>query len=342
MNQIWMPAGQIHEIKNQFVATVRQLTEALAGTFGDEGRRIPASIDAMDRVRAQWDDAIRAYEAMLATAVETAEVHVALGTVYLDRQRIDDALRELAAAGRLDPRRADVHSLAAMAYALGSRSVEAAQASRQAAALDNGNPIAFYALAQMLIRGGRREEAVAALRSFVELLQSRLAAPGKRAPSSTPFERVSLLRQVSGVAPIFPLDAYRHGIRLLTAGSYDQAAAEVRRAAADDPLIKDSGEIGDPVVEAAAALRRGQLSLALPGLEAAVNTAPKRSEAHRVLGIAYWADGQYEKSAGQLRAAIRLAARDERSHLALADVLVDAGQMAEAEQALKESLDSDS
>ena len=41
-NQIWVPAAQIHEIKNQFVAAVRQLTEALSGTFGDEGPRIPS------------------------------------------------------------------------------------------------------------------------------------------------------------------------------------------------------------------------------------------------------------------------------------------------------------
>src|SRR4030095_100478 len=46
MNQIWMPAARIHEIKNQFVATVRQLTEAVSGTFGDEGRRITARLRA--------------------------------------------------------------------------------------------------------------------------------------------------------------------------------------------------------------------------------------------------------------------------------------------------------
>ncbi|MEO8257887.1 MAG: tetratricopeptide repeat protein [Acidobacteriota bacterium] len=339
-NQIWMPAAQIHEIKNQFVAAVRQLTEALSGAFGDEGGRVSASIDAMDRTRVQWDDAIRAYEAMLARSVETAEVHVALGTVYLDRARVDDALRELAAAGRLDPRRADVHTLAALACGLGNRAVEAAASSRQAATLDPGNPIAFYALAQSLIAAGLRDEATSALRSFAALLQSRLTAPGGNPPAPAPFERVSLLRQVSGVAPIFPLDAYRSGLRLLTAGSYDQAAAELRRAAAADPLVRDAGAIADPVVEAADALRRGRLPLALRGLEAAIDSAPSRSEAHRVLGVGYWADGQHEKSAAQLRAAIGLAPRDERSRIALADVLVDAGRPADAEQALKEALAS--
>ena len=36
-SEIWVPAGQIHAIKNQFVAAVSGLAEALAGTYGDEG-----------------------------------------------------------------------------------------------------------------------------------------------------------------------------------------------------------------------------------------------------------------------------------------------------------------
>ena len=61
-----------------------------------------------------------------------------------------------------------------------------------------------------------------------------IASDGNVQPSS-PFERASLLRQVSGVAPIFPLAIYRNGFSLLLTGSYDRAVAEIRRAAADDP-----------------------------------------------------------------------------------------------------------
>ena len=85
-DRLWIPAGQIHDVKNQFVAAVRQFTEAVAGTFGDEGPKLSASLDAMRRTLAQWDAAIRAYEAMVAAlpgSNASAESKVALGTVYL-------------------------------------------------------------------------------------------------------------------------------------------------------------------------------------------------------------------------------------------------------------------
>lgn len=43
-SEIWVPAAQIHTIKNQFVAAVSQLAEALAGTYGDEGPRVSSAI----------------------------------------------------------------------------------------------------------------------------------------------------------------------------------------------------------------------------------------------------------------------------------------------------------
>ena len=334
-SEIWVPAGQIHAIKNQFVAAVSQLAEALAGTYGDEGRGISSAIGALDRMRIQWDDAIRVYERMLAGVADNAEVHVALGTVYLDRHRIDDALRELAAAGRLDPRRADVYTLSALAHGLAGRHQEAAQALLEASSRDGSNPLTFYGLGQQLIDNGQRDQATAALRTFQALQQKRSSGPGGRSESPAPFERASLLRQAPGVAPIFALHVYRQAFARLFDGSYEQAVAEFTRAASGDPLVADSTS-GTAVEEAGALLRRGQLSSALSRLEAAVAVAPNRSEAHRMLGVAYWADGQYENSFAQLRAAIRLVPDDERSRTALADVLVDSGRFVEAEQALKE------
>lgn len=337
-SDVWVPAGQIHAIKNQFVAAVSEFAEALAGTYGDEGPRIVSSIESLDRVRIRWDDAIRVYEAMLARVAESAEVHVALGTVYLDRHRIDDALRELAAAGRLDGRRADVHRLSALAYGLDNRPEEAAQALTEASTRDEGNPITFYGLAQQLIKSGRPDQARDALRTFQESQQKRSSGQGGTSAPASPFERVSLLRQASGVAPIFPLRLYRQGFKQLLAGNYEQSVVEFRRAAAADPLVADSSGNSKAVAEAGAALTRGELPPALNGLEAAVSIAPNRFEARRMLGIAYWVDGQYEKSVAQLSAAIRLVPNDERSRMVLANVLVDAGRVAEAEHALKETV----
>lgn len=334
--QVWAPAAQIHEIKNQFVAVVRQLAEALAGTYGDEGPRVLASLQLLQRALVQWEDAIRVYEAMLAKAPESAEGHVALGTVYLDRSRTADALREFATAGRLDPTRADVHSLAALALGLDGKPEDAANALVEASALEPGNPITSYSLAQQAFKAGRQEQAKAALRTFQDLQQKRSNDRGDT--PAAPFERVSLLRQAAGVAPIFPLDLYRPGFQRLFAGDYAAGVAAFTRAAAADPLVTDVAGGANAVADGGAALRSGQLTVALAKLEAAAVLAPARPEAHRVLGTAYWADEQYDKSIAQLNAAIRLAPGDERSRMALADVLVEMGRLPDAQHALEEAI----
>src|SRR4029079_12718437 len=98
------------------------------------------------------------------------------------------ALRELGAAGRLDPRRADVPSLMALAYGAAGKSTPAAEALRQASTLDGGDPITRYRLAQQLIHAGQREAAADTLRAFQESEWKRVkTGAGKSAVA--PFER---------------------------------------------------------------------------------------------------------------------------------------------------------
>jgi tetratricopeptide (TPR) repeat protein len=336
-DRLWVPAAQIHEIKNQFVAAVRQFTEASAGAYGDEGSRLSSSLDAMGRTLSGWDAAIRSYETMVKTLDGSAEVHVALATVYIDRHRPGDALTELAAAGRLDGRRPDVHTLAAMAYGLDGKPAEAADELRAALKVNRGDPITLYGLAQQLNKANRRDDAVDALRRFNESEWPRLRHQRGGRPSA-PFERAGLLRQAAGVTPIFPIHTYRTGFGLLLDGKYDAALVELRRAAVSDPLTSVSG-----VAEHASALRRGQLGQAVRGLERYVagdGAGPARAEGLRVLGRAYWVDGQFERSAALLADAVRLAPQDERARLVLADVLVDAGKSTDAEQALASAIEA--
>jgi tetratricopeptide (TPR) repeat protein len=85
-------------------------------------------------------------------------------------------------------------------------------------------------------------------------------------------------------------------------------------------------------------LRQGQLQAGITRLRAAVAEAPDQAEAHRILGLAYWADEKYDQSMTALHQAIRLNPQDERSRIALADVLGAAGRSAEQEQVLKEAI----
>ena len=119
--------------------------------------------------------------------------------------------------------------------------------------------------------------------------------------------------------------------------SYDEAIAEFRKAAAIDPLVTDPASRSASMMQAVAALRQGRLAEARSLLEG--STARQDSpEAHRVLGLTYWADSQDDKSIEELEIAIRGNPRDERSRLALARVLTSAGRDSDAERALLETI----
>jgi len=339
VRQIWLAAAEIHQLKLQFVAALRQFTESQAGTFGDEGVALRSGLESMAKALARWDDAILEFEAGVARVARSAEIHVALGTVYLDRHRVEDALREFGAAGRLDAARVDVYTLQALAYSLANRSAEAAAVLRKAAALAPNRPTIFYALSQQLIKLDRWEESKRALLSFQETLRASEASGEKLETGGAPFERADLLRQVAGVAPIFPLAQYAEGYRLLQKGEYATAIERLKQAIALDPLLTDGPMTARTrVAQGGSALRQGQLPSALSRLEEAVQEAPNHSEAHRLLGVAYWADQQYDRSLEHLRAAIHLSPDDERARRAMADVLLKTGRFIDAAQVLKEAL----
>ena len=332
-DQLWAGVAQIHQVKNEFVVALRQFAELAAGFYGDEGGRLPSSLDAMSHALAEWDRAIRTYEMAYGTTGDNAELHLTLGSIYLDRSRVKDALREFAAAGRLAPDRPDVHTLAALAFDAVDDPADAARALRDASAIERNNPTTWYRLAQDLARSGQQREAQEARRSFQEFQKK---PPQAGNGTAVQFERVSLLRQVAGVAPIFPPALYVQGFRLMTAGQYERAIASLREAAARDPIAA-SAPTGQ-VAWAGEALRAGRLPLALSALTTAVRDAADDSEAHRLLGIAYWADDQHDRSIEQLGIAVRLNRQDERSLMTLADVFTAAGRSPDAERILKETI----
>ena len=146
---VWAGVNELHERKNTFVAALRQFAEAMAGSYGDEGLRLGAALDAMQRSLDAWDQAIAVYENAAHAAAQTADLHAALGSAYLDRLRAQDALREFAAAAALDSRRADVHALSASAYEFAGNSAAALAELAKARAID---PVAGDAIRAGLLR----------------------------------------------------------------------------------------------------------------------------------------------------------------------------------------------
>jgi tetratricopeptide (TPR) repeat protein len=115
-----------------------------------------------------------------------------------------------------------------------------------------------------------------------------------------------LLEEVASGTPLVPLAAYRGGFEQLAKGELRSAIEEFRRTASTDPLVKGP----------------------LDG----------SSEAHRVRGLVYFAESEFDKSIEQFEAAIGLNPGDERSRLALSRVLSSAGRDADAQGALEDTL----
>lgn len=338
--RLWADASSAHKLKLEFVDALQRFTRAQAGTFGDEGAELVASAQSMRETLERWDRAVQQFQVNAGRMGGAAEVHIAVATVLLDRHRIADALRELKEAERADDSRADIYRLQALAYDVSERPVEALRALRRASALDPENPSTLYALAQSLTAPDQQADASRARASFQRALQRRGEASNGVPPNPAPFERIDLLRQAAGVAPIFPQARYADGYAALRTGDYASAVARLIDASAKDPIVAGDSGVRSRVLHAASMVRGGRLDAALDELRAVIVDAPEHAEAHRLLGLAYWLDEQQGKSIDHLRMAIRLALEDERARITLAGVLAGDRRLAEAERELVQVIES--
>ena len=103
-NHLVESVARIQQARTDFVWSLRRLLEALPGTHGDEGPQLLRSaIAGMSEALGRWDPAIRAYQALLASATGNPDVTLALGTVQFDRGRPQQAAAEWSVARRLAP-----------------------------------------------------------------------------------------------------------------------------------------------------------------------------------------------------------------------------------------------
>jgi tetratricopeptide (TPR) repeat protein len=336
-DQISKAAAQIQRERTEFVSALLQFSEAVGGSYGDEGPVLLANADAMARALIRWDRAIQSYRSILTDGpADNASVHVALAAVYLERGKADEARKEATAASRLDPSRSDAYILQALAHDLSDRPVGAAQALERAAPLAKDNPSIPYELARRLAATGDDAGAKAALRKFYSIAESDKKQDTETRNRAV-FVRTGLLRQSAGIAPMFPPFDYAQGYTYLAQGAYEKAASEFSAAARRDPLNNAETARDEGIRDGARALHQADLPGALDHFKAAVTRHPDSSEARRMLGLAYKTDEQYAESVEQLKAAVMLNPLDDRARIAFADALILAEHPDEAEAALKDA-----
>jgi len=323
----WPEVAAIARLKQNFAGSVMQFAAGLSDA-GRDRRGVRSAIDAMEQSLVAWDAAISAFETGLRQAPR-AGGQAALGTVYLERYRLDQALGALGLAARDQPTRADIAVLMSIAYRQANKPSDAAAALEKASALDARDAATSYQIAWGLARVGRVKDAGSASERFRASVGST---------SATTLDKPSPSLRFQAAVPSLPPASYASGFALLARGSYAEAIARFREAAATDHLSDDSPDAPDSLAGGRAALRDGDLPAALKLLEGAVAADGGRAEAHRVLGTAYVIDGQGGRALEQFTSAIRLDPQDERAWMALADLMATVGQFPEAERVLKGAL----
>lgn len=335
--QLWRDAASIHQIKLQFVDAFQQFVRAQAGTFGDEGDDLIRAIASMRESLSRWDQAIAELKTRVQRTPREAEARVALATVWLDRHRPQEALDELRAAEPMASDRPEVHRLRALALAALDRPQDAAAAFGRATSLEPDNASTRYLLARSRTQVQRSEPTAEVWRDVVRAVQRARTNVRGDVGGVAPFERVGLLRQAAGIAPIFLQSRYSAAMPAMQTGDYTTAVAKLAEAVAADPMVASPAAVRAQVADAAAMLKSGRIESALDRLLAARDQLPDQSEIHRLLGLIYRLDEQQGQSIDHLRQAMSLAPGDERARVMLIDGLMDDRRLSEAEREVKDA-----
>jgi len=327
--------------RDGFLAAFVQFYQTLRGSYGDEGPQLAAQLEKMTTALAEWDREIGDAERQLrprltgADAQTALEAHTILASLYLERGRLDEALREFEADIKIDPTRAAFHRYNGLIFQATARPAEAADAFRKAWLADPTDLQNAYRLIAYRSGSTTAKEIQQALATFAQVEGELIRLERTR---GTPFRTTQAIDDDAGGAMAFVPPTYARGFALLQRGKYEEGLSELRAAVAADPLVADTASRSAPMAEGITALRQGLVAAAIERLEAAVTGASDSAEAHRILGTAYDIRGDIAKSVQHLRDAVRLNPRDERSWIALASTLENTGDRAEAVATLRAAI----
>ena len=224
--------------RDAFFSSLLTFHRSLAGLYGDEGPLITAQLAAMSTALVRWDSEIRAAETELRSRLQAADaqtklqIHTLLASLYLERGRYDDAVREFDEDLSIDPRRATFHRLKGLALQAMSRPAQAADAFRAAWLIEPADPQNAYRLIAQRSAQTTPEDIERARDTLANLERGliRRERPGEQAP----FLNVHAIVDDAGGAMAFVPAAYADGFSFILQGELDQGLAAFRAAIASD------------------------------------------------------------------------------------------------------------
>ena len=338
--------------RDAFYSTLLTFYKTLGGTYGDEGPQLVAQVQELSTALDRWDEEIRAAEQQLrpqlngADAQTALQVHTLLASVYMERGRFDEALREFDEDIKIDPRRAAFYRFKGLVQqtqgqprlpeGLNGLPQTAADSFRDAWLADPADPQNAYRLLAVRSAKTTPEEKERALGTLAAVERELLA--GSRPRAASLFTIPSGIVDDTGGAVAFVPAAYARGFSLVLNGELNSGVAALRAAVASDPLVVDPAGTTDTMKRGISALRQGLVDNAIEQLEATVALRADSAEAHRLLATAYGVNGDVVRSLQHLRDAVRLNPRDERARVALVRLLDDTGAQTDTNAAVRAAI----
>ena len=292
------PVRSHAQVKDSFVQALVQFANAASGDLNDNGAALAGAIDAMAQGLAVWDAALVRMESGFASEIGSApppiaaRMRTALGAAYLERGRLDDALKQFDAAASLDPAFADVHVLKGLALESANRRADAAAAYRTAWQRQPANLASAYRALRSAETGGgpAAAEVVKALSNEIE----RGSTPGDKPAVS--FVDARLLDEGSLSAPVFVPSAFNDAVSLMMQARYEEAIASLK--ASLSASLAAVREEHAHVARADARSESRDLVAARGALGEAVRAFPKS-------GLLHWKLGRLQLALGDEASALR-------------------------------------
>lgn len=265
------------------------------------------------------------------------EIRYNEGAILLGDGHVDEAIRSLEEAARIEPRAAPVHDLLGMAYAVAGKVEAAVAEGEKAVGLDPRAPNAWNNLATALRDAGENERALEAIRRAVELdgeyaeahnsLGTILFDLGRFEEALKSYDRALELR------PQYHEALYNRALALGALGRHSEAVAAFDAVLKLDP---DFAEAHRGKVQALVA--QGRAAAATSSLEALVRLEPGVVKNRVELGNLYMSLGREDDAVAAFRAALELAPNDDRLHHVLATALLITKHFEEGQKHLERAL----
>ena len=250
-----------------------------------------------DSTEDRVEDAMAKVRRVLEEDAGILEAHLILGNLFVKQEDWDGAISAYREALALDPEYKSAILGLADAYRLAARYQEAAAGYRRLLELDPNDNKAFYHLAEIHAAEGEYEEAL-------EVLAGLEATGEERAPA----------RNLKGEC-------------LLSLGRLDEAEAELRVALEMDDQLSDAWYNLALLFE-----ERGDGSRAIEAYETRLAMAPKDFRSHFNVAKLYGAMGDPGLMETSFRTALEHNPEFGVGYLYLSKVLLDRGELAEAEE----------